>query len=128
MKERPILIAVIGYIIGILWGLYLKISIALFYILSFAIIYIIYKKFVKNKKKQFKLISLSRYSRYLKLIINTKVILILIIFSNLSNILIFYKNNQYENLYFDGQNVKITGIVISSKIEKSYFNLYKNDK
>ena len=124
MKERPILIAVIGYIIGIWWGLYLKISIVPFYILLIAI-YLIYKIFSNNRQKQFKLLSFSRYSKYLKLIINKKAILILIIFSNISNIIVLNQNSKYENLYTDGQNVEITGIVTSQKTEKTYFNLYK---
>ena len=124
MKERPILIAVIGYIIGILWGLYLKTSIVPFYILSIAM-YFIYKIFLKNNQKRFKLLSISRYSKYLKLIINKKAILILIIFSIISNIIISTEKNQYEKIYKDEENIETTGIVISQKIEKTYFNLYK---
>ena len=124
MKKRPILVALIGYMIGILWGLYLKISIVPFYILLIAI-YFIHKNFFKNSKEKFKLLSFRHYSKYLKLIIDKKVILILIIFSNLSSNIVSYQNNQYENIYQNEQNIEITGIVISQKIEKPYFNLYK---
>ncbi len=124
MKKRPILIAVIGYIIGILWGLYLKNSIVPFYILTIAI-YFIYKSFLKNNQKQFKLLSFKHYSKYLKLMVNKTAILILISFSIISNIIVLNQNSIYENSYQDGQNVKIEGIVISQKIEKSYCNLYK---
>ena len=41
MKERPILIAVIGYIIGILWGLYFNFSVAFLYIFIAAIYFIL---------------------------------------------------------------------------------------
>ena len=75
MKERPILVAVIGYIIGILWGLYLKNSIVPFYILIFATYYI-FTKINSKQKRKFKLLSFSRYIRYIKLIINKKVIFI----------------------------------------------------
>lgn len=50
MKKRPILIATIGYIIGILWGLYFKTSIVLCYILIIAIFNII-KRRSQNKSK-----------------------------------------------------------------------------
>ena len=72
MKERPILIATIGYIIGILGGLYFKTSIVLYYI-PIVVIYYLQKKFFKtNKKRKFKLISVRRYSKYLKLMLNKK--------------------------------------------------------
>ena len=81
MKQRPILVVTIGYIIGILWGLYFKISIVLYYILSYATYYLI-KKIYKNKsKRKFKLLSFSRYKKYLKLIITNQVVMILIISS-----------------------------------------------
>ena len=120
MKQRPILVAIIGYIIGILWGLYFKFSIVPFYILIIAM-YFIFRK----PQKKFKLISISRYIRYFKLIVDEKAILILIIFSMISNTIISYQNNQYENIYKDGQNIKIEGIVNSQKTEKQYYNLYQ---
>ena len=57
--KRPVLIAIIGYIIGIIMGLYFNFSIALFYI-PIIVIYI-FKKTLKISKKEFKLISLKRY-------------------------------------------------------------------
>ena len=125
MKERPILVAVIGYIIGILWGLYLRFSIVLFYILILATYYIIKKILEFKKKRKFKLISVKRYSRYLKLIINSKVIFIFIIFSIISNLAIFKQNQIYDNIYKDKENIQVLGIVISQKTEKEYYNLYK---
>lgn len=125
MKERPILVAVIGYIIGILWGLYFNFSIVLSYILMLATYYV-RKEFLKShKKRKFKLLSFNRYSRYLKLIVNSKVIFILMISSILSNGIILFQNNKYDNLYQDGENIQITGIVVSSKIEKQYYDLYQ---
>lgn len=125
MKERPILVALIGYIIGILWGLYFKFSIVLCYILILATYYIL-KKYLKiYKKHKFKLISFSRYSRYFNLIINSKVIFILIISSIISNGIVILQNKKYDNSYQDGENIEIIGIVISQKIEKQYYNLYQ---
>lgn len=125
MKERPILVAVIGYMIGILWGLYFSFSIVLYYILILAIYYIVNKFLKFHKKREFKLLSFSRYSRYLKLVVNSKVIFILMISSILSNGMVLFQNNQYDNLYQDGENIQITGIVVSQKVEKQYYDLYQ---
>ncbi len=125
MKERPILVAVIGVITGILWGLYFNFSIVLCYIPILAI-YLFYQKMRKlHSKKQFKLISWSRYSRYIKLIFSRKVIFLFLIFSIISNVIVLYQNDQYENSYQEGQEVEITGIIVSEKIEKQYYNLYQ---
>lgn len=125
MKQRPILVAVIGYMIGILWGLYFRFSIVLCYILLLATYYIIKKFFKIQKKYRFKLLSFCRYSRYLKLIINPKVILIFIIFSIMANGNVLFQNNKYDNLYQDEQTIEIMGIIVSQKIEKEYYNLYQ---
>ena len=64
LEKRKILTITLGYIIGIIWGLYCKNTIALFYFLVLAIYFII-RKIKKEKIKKFKLFSLKRYSRYL---------------------------------------------------------------
>lgn len=125
MKQRPILVAVIGYIIGILGGLYFRFSIVLCYILLLAIFIIQRKIFFTPKKRKFKLISLKRYSRYLKLFINRKVILILIISSILSNSIVLWQNQNDKNAFQDGEKLEVTGIIVSQKIEKQYYNLYQ---
>lgn len=125
--KRPILVAVIGYIIGIIVGLYLKISIVRFYI-PIIVIYLIAKKIIKNRPKKIsklKLLSLKRYVRYLKIFINSKVILCIIIFSIISNSIIIFQNKKYENLYKDVENVSGEAIVISNKKEKEYEDVYK---
>lgn len=125
MKERPILVAVIGYIIGILWGLYFTFSIVLCHILILATYYMFKKFFRLHKKRQFKLLSFRRYSRYLKLIINVKVILILMISSIISNTIILFENNRYEKCYQSDKDIQIIGIVVSQKIERQYYDLYQ---
>ena len=102
MKDRPVLVAVIGYIIGILGGLYFSFSMVLFYILMLATYYIVKNYLKKHRKRKFKLLSVYRYSRIVK-----------------------YQNKQYENLYQEGENLQITGIVTSQKIEKAYYDLYQ---
>ena len=120
--NRPIFVLVIGYIIGILWGLYLQTSIVPFYFLLLAI-YIIIK--LPYHKKKFKIFSIKRYFRYIKLIFKANIILTIIISSFISNIIVKFYNNKYENLYNDIENLEITAIVISNKEKKEYYNRYK---
>ncbi len=119
MKQRPILVAVIGYVIGILGGLYFSVGMVLCYILLLAIY------FKKSRKRKFKLLSIHRYSRYLKLIFDKKVVFILSIFSLISCGVVLYQNQQYENAYQEGEELQIVGIVVSQKIEKQYYDLYQ---
>lgn len=120
--NRPVLIIVIGYIIGIIWGLYLKISIVLFYTIFIAI-YIIVN--VQYKKKKFKILSIKRYFRYLKIYLKINVIFIIIISSFFSNLIIKKENQKYENLYKEIRDITISGVIVSNKIEKEYYNRFK---
>lgn len=120
--NRPIFVVVIGYIIGIIWGLYFKISIVPFYILLMAI-YIIIK--LPYLKKKFRILSIKRYFRYLKLIFKINIILTIIITSFISNLIIKYKESKYENVFKDGQELELIAIVVSNKQEKEYYNRYK---
>ena len=120
--NRPIFIVVIGYIIGIIWGLYLKISIVPFYIFLI-VIYIIIK--LPYQKKKFRIFSIKRYFRYIKLIFKINIILTLIISSFISNLIIRYQENKYENLFENNQNLEIIAIVVSNKKEENYYNRYK---
>lgn len=120
--NRPILVIVIGYIIGILWGLYLQISIVPFYILLVGIYIIINLRY---KKKRFKLFSIKRYFRYIKLIFKIKIIIIIIISSFFSNSIVKVQNYKYENIFKNVDNIELMAIVISNKQEKEYYNRYK---
>ena len=120
--NRPIFIVVIGYIIGIIWGLYLKISIVPFYILLISIYIIIHKSY---SKKRFKIFKIKRYFRYIKLIFKVNTIIVIIISSFISNIIIKYQEKKYDNLFKDKQELKFTAIIISNKQEKDYYNRYK---
>lgn len=124
--KRPILVATIGYIIGIIMGLYLKKSIVLFYIPIIAI-HLIRKKFLKKKtkKRKFKLISTKRYFRYIKLVLKKNTVICIIIFSILSNTIVILQNYKYETLYQDGENIVGEGIVVSNEKEKEYNKIYK---
>lgn len=123
LENRPIVSITIGYIIGILMGLYYKKSIALLY---FGI-YIIYLISKPKKTKKFKLISFKRYFRYVKIIITKNVFMIIIISSIISNSITISLNNKYENLYknLDKTSVKVEAIVVSIPNEKQYKDVYK---
>lgn len=120
--NRPIVIILIGYIIGIIWGLYLKISIVFLYVFLIIIYKIINKKY---KKKEFKILSIKRYFRYIKLVFKIDVILVIIISSLISNLIVKQQNQKYENVYKNIKEIEITGKIISNKIEKEYSNRYK---
>ena len=126
--KRPILIVTIGYIIGIIVGLYFNQSIVFIYV-PIVSIYLI-KKFKINEGdiKKLKLFSIKRYIRYLKIYLNSKVIVILIISSIISNTIVLINNQKYEKIYnslSNQQSISFTGVVISQKQEKQYNNKYK---
>ena len=122
LENRPIVAITIGYIIGIIMGLYLKKSIVLLYFLCF-IIYLIFKK---PPTKKFKLISYRRYFRYVKLVLTKKVAIIILVSSIISNSLTLYKNAQYNSFEnkMDGQEMQIKAKVISNGNVKKYKKIY----
>ncbi len=131
MLKRPVVIITIGYIIGILMGLYYNISIALMYfiLLIIYLIFKIYKSKIKNnntKSKKLKLFSIKRYLRYIKIVITKNTIILFCISSCISNLIVINLNNKYNNLYNGiNEQVEILGIVCSNKEEKKYKNKYK---
>ena len=141
---RPILIVVIGYILGIIWGLYFKFSIVLLYIFIitvyflFRLIYLKSNFFKQNsnnkllvdkvKSKKLKLFSIKRYFRYIKLILNLKIAITIIIFSIISNSIIIIKENKRQNIQNYLKNIdyiRLQGIVVEDAVEKEYSYQYK---
>ena len=126
--KRPILVAIIGYILGIIVGLYLHTSIVPFCICIVAAL-IIYKKITKKKKSnKLKLFSIKRYFRYIKIFINSKIIILIIVTSIISNTLVLIQNSNYEKKYTQlasKETIELTGTIISNKEEKTYYNKYK---
>ena len=122
LENRPIVVIAFGYILGIIMGLYCKFSIVPFYLLII-LIYLICRK---PYTKKFKLISVKRYYRYVKLIFTSKVIIIIIVSSILSNSITIYKSKQYELIWdrFDNIEITVKGKVISNLEEKQYKNIY----
>ena len=124
MKERPALVAVIGYMIGILWGLYFDFSIALLYIFMAVIIWI-FKSFNVKRNSKLNIFSIKRYFKYFKLFFNQKSIYMIILFSIISNVVVSFQNDLYDNLYKDGEEVQVTAIVVGNKEEKEFKDTYK---
>ena len=146
--KRPIVVMVIGYIIGIIWGLYFHFSIVLFYILIAFLCYTKIIQFIckmlyfiqsyfqefdmqtkkqKNQKKRktsFQLFSIHRYVRYIKLIFTKQVIFLITISSIISNTILIFQENRYENLYPE-ENIMVEGIIVSNQEEREYKNRYK---
>lgn len=128
MNKRPILTILVGYIIGIIWGLYNEFSIVLLYFPIIAIYFFI-SKFRNRKTKiqnnKLKLLSLKRYVRYLKIFFNRKVIFIVLITSIISNTIVKIQNKNYDNLYEDEQKLILVATIVSNKEEKEFKNVYK---
>lgn len=124
-KNRPIVVATLGYIIGTIWGLYFKINIVLIYALLL-IITIVANQFKTNKYKgKFKFISIKKILRYIKLILDFKSIIIIIIFSTISNFIVIQLNSKYENLYSNIEAVTVTGKIVNNGTYKEYKTTYK---
>ena len=121
--KRPLLVVTIGYVIGIVWGLYCSCSIAFLYVI-FILFYILSKNSF-NPQKKLKLFSIKRYLRYIKIFLKFNVIAVLIITSMISNIIIQKQNNRYNYLYKEIENVNLTGIIISNAKKKENTNIYK---
>ena len=120
-KNRPIVAATLGYILGIIWGLYFNKSIVSVFFIIIAILVILriiiylYQKFIKKEKtKKFKFFSLNKILRYIKLILNIDTIIIIIIFFIISNLNIQILNNKYENLYSNVEEVNAIAKVIDN--------------
>lgn len=108
--KRPILIAALGYIIGIVWGLSFKVVLIFCSIIAICMIIV-----EKNKN----------ILRIIKLVINKKVTILLLIFIIAGFIHIKFLEYDYEKIYISLENVNIVGTIVSSKKEKQYINEYK---
>ena len=136
--KRPIVVIVIGYMIGIIWGLYLNFSIVLLYILIAILFYrknqrnsimsflitLLKKGFKSKKNTSFQLFSIHRYVRYIKLILTKQVIFLIAISSMISNTILLFQEKRYENLYPE-ENILVEGMIISNEEEREYKNRYK---
>ena len=105
-----IFLIMIAYILGIIWGLYIK-SIVPFFILI--VIFILFK-------------TIKKLNRYINVLIpNKKLILIISIFL-ISYSYILSLENSFDNKYLDIQeNIKVEAIVVSNAKEKEYKDVFK---
>ena len=124
--KRPILVVAIGYIIGIIWGLYFDFSIALLYIFIAAIYFFL--KIILNHKSKFKLLSFRRYFRYVKLIFTKNVVFLIVIISIISNLIIMAKENYrvgMQQSIAKLNKIVLEAIIVQDRIDKDYKDTYK---
>ena len=121
LENRPIVAITIGYLIGIIMGLYFKISIVPLYF-GYFIFQFIYKPHVRK----FKLISIRRYFRYVKLCLTKKVFIIILVSSIISNTITLCKNSEFERFQnnTNKQEIQIQAKVISNENIKSFKKMY----
>lgn len=111
MLKRPILIILLGYIIGIILGLYCKWSIALF-VLSILFIY----KAINMK---------NTYRQYIKILKIKKVVIILLITIIIGYVFTTYLKIKYDNKYKQVEKETFIGIIDSGATKKEYCLQYK---
>lgn len=104
-------------------GLYFNFSIVLLYILI-TFLYGLKICFKNKKHKEFQILSIYRYVRYIKLILTKQVIFLIAISSIISNTILIFQENRYENLYPE-ENIMVEGIIVSNQEEREYKNRYK---
>ncbi len=108
MSKRPILIITISYLIGILIGLYLEINIAFFMYIIIIMISIFLVKVTKKLNKR-----------------NLLILIISLITMIISNMLIFIKENRFNNLYSEiNENTRFVGVVTDVQKDNEYYFNY----
>lgn len=115
--KRPVLVACIGYIIGIYWGLcFNKSIIPIFLLAIFFMTAILILKKLNNT-----------VYNYIKTFLRDKkiTIILLIIFSILSCLQIQWINWEYANTYQDIPEMNLKGIIESNLEEKEYYYVCK---
>ena len=119
---RLILIATIGFLMGIMWELYFKTSVALlfFTLIIFLIAYITVKRNIKLKNK------IHRYSKIFVNKNNIKAIIIFMLFFVISVLYIEILNKNYNKICntLSDERVSFVSTVISDKKEEKYYNVY----
>lgn len=108
--KRPILIATLGFITGIIWGLY-------FNIVSFIVIIVfsfLLKILLKNKN-----------IRIIKVFINKNVLILFCIVFLIGNLYIKYLEKDYSKIYKNLNKCNCIGTIVSEKEEKDYTYIYK---
>lgn len=144
LVRRPILVATIGYGIGIIGGLCFSFSIILFYLLlgslygikqlcknrnlffSFTVLNK-KSKFRYSKSSSFHFISYRRCKRYIRLVITRQVFFLIVVSSLFSNTLVLRQNqvfSQLQDKFEKNTNLELSGIIISSPHKKQNIDEY----
>ena len=113
--KRTVFIITLGFIIGIIGGLYLNIVPFVFVVLIFLLL--ILKFFTINKT--------SYFIRVMKIFIKNNTLLIIAISALISSIYIIGYNNKYEKIYKQFLNGEVIATVISDEKESQYKKSYK---
>ena len=109
--KRPILTATIGFLIGILGGLYLNMVLFIFLFN----LTIVIARYIQDKK----------IIRIIKLWLNKNVIILLIVTAVFGYGYIYYIENTYKKIYMLSGKVEIEGIVVSEPIINEYNKTYE---
>lgn len=115
MVKRPILIILLGYVAGIIIGLYCKISIVLFIVPLSFILKILNSKLKTNNK-------LKHYINILKI---KKCAVLVIISLIIANTIVLVLNHSYETKFKEIGEAEFIATVISEPKEKQYYLQYK---
>lgn len=119
--KRPLVTILIGVIIGIIYGLYLKKSIAIIIILL-ALFLLLIKK---NKSKKVTCTNKVLYRIIFFLRKRRKLFLLIFISIFFSNLYINFSNQKYEKLYKEiPKNIKTEATVVSEAKETEYYYSY----
>ena len=111
--KRPLLVTIIGFILGIIYGLCFKKSIALIICISWFM------------KRAFNKIIPKKFKRYGKVLLSKKITFLFMISAIISNTYCMYLNNEYKKIYeLDGTELNFTGTVVEGPNETEYVNLY----
>ena len=113
--KRPILIITIGFITGIIWGLYFNIVPFLFLIMIFILLMI---KVIKINLK-------NDFIRVINIFIKNNVILLFWVSAFISSIYLINCNKKYEYIYDKFTDKEITATIVSNENETEYKKIYK---
>lgn len=119
MLNRPILIILLGYILGIIIGLYCKISIAIF-IIPITIIYLVCVSI--NKKI---IIQSKKLKHYLHIFNIKKIVIVFLISILISNTIILILNTKYASIFKNVEEAEYIAIIMEEASQKQYSLRYK---
>ncbi len=115
--KRPILVITLGYIIGIIMGLYFDKSMVLIYVLIIGILSTIL--FICSR---------NRYFRYVKLYLKLSTIILILIAFFFGLLYVRNKKDEYVDIYTymeSCESIKLKGKIVSNKEERKYKDVYK---